>query len=160
MWYPIKALGALPLISYRGVEQLVARRAHNPEVAGSSPVSATRSVTVVDTISTTVIFYFLLLCRQFLRENRDFQNISAVEQTVKSHLPQLGVPKARLVRIAIVIRIQTINYYFLYTQNRPWLGVISDMDGFLLIPMGQKGQNRTAESFLPPLGLRLTAYGI
>ena len=26
---------------YRGVEQLVARRAHNPEVAGSSPVSAT-----------------------------------------------------------------------------------------------------------------------
>ena len=26
---------------HRGVEQLVARRAHNPEVAGSSPVSAT-----------------------------------------------------------------------------------------------------------------------
>ena len=26
---------------YRGVEQLAARRAHNPEVAGSSPVSAT-----------------------------------------------------------------------------------------------------------------------
>ena len=29
-------------ISYRGVEQLVARRAHNPEVAGSIPVSATK----------------------------------------------------------------------------------------------------------------------
>ena len=28
---------------YRGVEQLVARRAHNPEVAGSSPVPATRN---------------------------------------------------------------------------------------------------------------------
>ena len=28
-------------IRYRGVEQLVARRAHNPEAAGSSPVSAT-----------------------------------------------------------------------------------------------------------------------
>ena len=28
---------------YRGVEQLVARRAHNPEVAGSSPVPATMS---------------------------------------------------------------------------------------------------------------------
>ena len=28
-------------IKYRGVEQLVARRAHNPEVAGSSPVPAT-----------------------------------------------------------------------------------------------------------------------
>ena len=27
--------------SYRGVEQMVARRAHNPEVAGSSPVPAT-----------------------------------------------------------------------------------------------------------------------
>ena len=27
---------------YRGVEQLVARRAHNPEVAGSSPVPATK----------------------------------------------------------------------------------------------------------------------
>jgi hypothetical protein len=27
----------------RGVEQLVARRAHNPKVAGSSPVPATRS---------------------------------------------------------------------------------------------------------------------
>ena len=31
-----------PLPTYRGVEQLVARRAHNPEVAGSSPVSATK----------------------------------------------------------------------------------------------------------------------
>ena len=30
-------------IPYRGVEQLVARRAHNPEVAGSSPASATIS---------------------------------------------------------------------------------------------------------------------
>ena len=27
---------------YRGVEQLVARRAHNPEVGGSSPPSATK----------------------------------------------------------------------------------------------------------------------
>ena len=46
---------------YRGVEQLAARRAHNPEVGGSSPPSATISVTVVDTISTTVIFYFPLV---------------------------------------------------------------------------------------------------
>ena len=36
----------------------VARRAHNPEVGGSNPVSATKFITVVDTISTTVIFYF------------------------------------------------------------------------------------------------------
>ena len=31
------------LFKYRGVEQLVARRAHNPEAAGSSPVPATIS---------------------------------------------------------------------------------------------------------------------
>ena len=30
-------------IQYRGVEQLVARRAHNPKVAGSSPAAATKS---------------------------------------------------------------------------------------------------------------------
>ena len=29
-------------IKYRGVEQLVARRAHNPKVVGSSPASATK----------------------------------------------------------------------------------------------------------------------
>ena len=28
---------------YRGVEQLVARRAHNPKVVGSSPASATKT---------------------------------------------------------------------------------------------------------------------
>ena len=32
----------MSVVIYRGVEQLVARRAHNPEVAGSSPVPATR----------------------------------------------------------------------------------------------------------------------
>ena len=31
---------------YRGVEQLAARRAHNPEVAGSSPASATSKVLI------------------------------------------------------------------------------------------------------------------
>ena len=30
----------IPIIHYRGVEQLAARRAHNPEVTGSSPVPA------------------------------------------------------------------------------------------------------------------------
>ena len=29
---------------YRGVEQLEARRAHNPEVVGSSPASATKII--------------------------------------------------------------------------------------------------------------------
>ncbi len=32
---------APPKRKYRGVEQLVACRAHNPEVAGSNPASAT-----------------------------------------------------------------------------------------------------------------------
>ena len=32
-------------VKYRGVEQLAARRAHNPEVVGSSPASATRKNT-------------------------------------------------------------------------------------------------------------------
>ena len=30
-------------IAYRGVEQLAARRAHNPKVAGSSPAPATKN---------------------------------------------------------------------------------------------------------------------
>ena len=38
---PVRVRSPAPLCKYRGVEQLVARRAHNPEVAGSSPVSAT-----------------------------------------------------------------------------------------------------------------------
>ena len=37
--YNSKALKGAP--QYRGVEQLAARRAHNPEVVGSSPASAT-----------------------------------------------------------------------------------------------------------------------
>ena len=40
---PVRVRSPAPRILYRGVEQLVARRAHNPEVAGSSPVSATKN---------------------------------------------------------------------------------------------------------------------
>ena len=57
---------------YRGVEQMVARRAHNPEVAGSSPVPATKSVTVVDTISATVIFLFIPVLEMFLARNQRY----------------------------------------------------------------------------------------
>ena len=31
-------------VQHRGVEQLVARRAHNPEVRGSSPLPATNAL--------------------------------------------------------------------------------------------------------------------
>ncbi len=42
---PVRVRSPAPRkISYRGVEQLVARRAHNPEVVGSSPASATKKM--------------------------------------------------------------------------------------------------------------------
>ena len=44
---------------YRGVEQLVARRAHNPEVAGSNPVPATITDTVIDTIVSITVSFFM-----------------------------------------------------------------------------------------------------
>ena len=45
---------------YRGVEQLVARRAHNPEVAGSSPVPAT-SEKKVETSNLYLLFCCFIL---------------------------------------------------------------------------------------------------
>ncbi len=42
---------------YRGVEQLVARRAHNPKVIGSSPVPATKKKPC-----TCVQGFFILYC--------------------------------------------------------------------------------------------------
>ena len=39
------------LFKYRGVEQLAARRAHNPEVAGSSPAAATKKRLISHEIS-------------------------------------------------------------------------------------------------------------
>ena len=43
---------------YRGVEQLEARRAHNPEVVGSSPASATRKEKAIP-IGMAFFFSFL-----------------------------------------------------------------------------------------------------
>ena len=51
---------------YRGVEQLEARRAHNPEVVGSSPASAT--------IKTTAFAVVFLCFYDFLRRNETYQN--------------------------------------------------------------------------------------
>ena len=81
---PVRVRSPAPsgTIKYRGVEQLVARRAHNPEVGGSSPPSATKSVTVVDTISTTVIFYLLPFWGCFWKETGDISNISSHKQIV------------------------------------------------------------------------------
>ena len=44
---------------YRGVEQLEARRAHNPEVVGSSPASATIKEPGIDTKSVPGLFFFI-----------------------------------------------------------------------------------------------------
>ena len=43
---PVRVRSPAPQILYRGVEQLVARRAHNPEAAGSNPVPATMKYTL------------------------------------------------------------------------------------------------------------------
>ena len=96
--------------------------------------SATKSVTVVDTISTTVTFYFPPSEEWFLRKAGLFLNISGHRRDVRPDLQRPWSEKTGLGKITIVIRIQTINYYFLYTQNRPWLGVTPDMDGFPLSP--------------------------
>ena len=58
---------------YRGVEQLEARRAHNPEVVGSSPASATITDTVMDTnVSVTVSFFISV----FAPKQGDFPNFA------------------------------------------------------------------------------------
>ena len=44
---------------YRGVEQLVARRAHNPEAEGSSPSSATKKVLISPEIRTFSLLFIL-----------------------------------------------------------------------------------------------------
>ena len=54
---PVRSRSPAP---YRGVEQLVARRAHNPEVAGSSPVSATKEPLVSYELSGSSFFAIFL----------------------------------------------------------------------------------------------------
>ena len=66
--------------TYRGMEQLVARRAHNPKVGGSSPPPATKSVTVVDTISATVIFCLYAFWADLGVKSGVFRIISALCQ--------------------------------------------------------------------------------
>ena len=56
MFPVLQCTGTQECASYRGVEQLVARRAHNPEVVGSSPASATRKEKVIP-IGMAFFFY-------------------------------------------------------------------------------------------------------
>ena len=78
---------------------------HNPEVVGSSPASATKSVTVVDTISTTVTFYLFPFWGCFWKETGDISNISSHKQIVCPDLMRPWSEKTGLGKIVIVIRI-------------------------------------------------------
>ena len=49
-------------MKYRGVEQLEARRAHNPEVVGSSPASATKIIPGFLQKSGIFLTFLLILC--------------------------------------------------------------------------------------------------
>ena len=56
-------------ITYRGVEQLVARWAHNPKVTGSSPVPATKTIKRLYFYSVAVFDLYLSMiarCNSFL----------------------------------------------------------------------------------------------
>ena len=46
-------------IYYRAVEQLEARRAHNPKVAGSSPVGATKSLCISKAFFVFILCYYM-----------------------------------------------------------------------------------------------------
>ena len=66
---PVRVRSPAPsgTIKYRGVEQLVARRAHNPEVGGSSPPSATNKVLISYEIRTfSALLYSIFACWFFL----------------------------------------------------------------------------------------------
>ena len=69
---PVRARSPAPS-SYRGVEQLVARRAHNPEVAGSSPVSATRKSTAIQWIA--VLFLQVPLCPAYVASPPGYRDV-------------------------------------------------------------------------------------
>ena len=79
--------------------------AHNPEVVGSNPSPATKSVTVVDTISTTVIFYLFPFWGCFWKETGDISNISSYKQIVCPDLMRPRPEKTGLGKMTIVIRI-------------------------------------------------------
>lgn len=62
---PVRVRSPAPRkISYRGVEQLVARRAHNPEVVGSSPASATTKVLGSYDSRTFSLYFIITYCNE------------------------------------------------------------------------------------------------
>ena len=97
-----------------------------------------KSVTVVDTISTTVIFYFPPSEEWFLRKAGLFPNISVHRHNVHPDLQRPWRVSPELSKTAIVIRVETINYYFLY-RNPPKAECYSEpWTGFRLLPWDRK----------------------
>ena len=80
----------------------------------SKLVTHHKSVTVVDTISTTVTFYLLPFGVCIWNEIRNIPNIFSHKQILCPELLQPWAEKTGLGTTEIVIRIETINYYFLY----------------------------------------------
>ena len=63
---------------YRGVEQLVARRAHNPKVVGSSPAPATKYESRCQRLQTMAFFFnglHMLNIHMFISVIKDYQVI-------------------------------------------------------------------------------------
>ena len=77
-----------------------------------------RSVTVVDTISTTVIFYLLPFRGCFGDKIRDIPNIFGNNQILRPDLLRPWWEYSGLSKTAIVIRVETINDYFPWTTRK------------------------------------------
>ena len=78
-WSARKTRSHVPVIDslcWKQIESV----SHNPEVVGSNPAPATKSVTVVDTISTTVIFCLYAFWADFGVKSGVFRIISALCQ--------------------------------------------------------------------------------
>ena len=56
----------IKILYFRGVEQMVARRAHNPEAAGSSPAPATAHIL----IESLEIMFLIIQCTHLLKRYR------------------------------------------------------------------------------------------
>ena len=104
-----------------------------------------KSITVVDTISTTVIFYLLPPEGGFLRKTGLFPNISGHRRDVRPDLLRPWWVSPELSKTAIVIRVETINNYFPYRNPPKAVIPLWTFSGFSLTTVGQKeqkGQNR------------------
>ena len=71
-------------IQYRGVEQLEARRAHNPEVVGSSPASATKKPPRISRFR--VVFLYFPNFFGFLDFCLLLENSTLIQQALKIRL--------------------------------------------------------------------------